>query len=235
MQHFVKRAVVGAALCLGLSGFATAGLVTFTNTTVDQGGTGYGNINQILGVQCGQPGCTETGSVSWDGVADVLTADATNQSQTLTSGFLQGLGINNAFSLIFNLNESVIKTLTLGDFRLTFQDAAGGSLFDIDWTGGPIVLDTVGSDGTAGGGSGQGNSGWVFDVTLTAAESLQFYGAAGNRLGMALLDPITGASDGPENFFIANRQQQIPEPATLMLVGGALLGLSLTRRRSTRG
>jgi len=211
-----------------------AGAINFTGTQVDMNGTGFGNVMNVLSVM--NRG-SEHGSVLWNGAADVLGGDATNTSQTRTATAMQAAGIGgNKFAVYFNGNEpGNAPSVVLSDFTLHFLAADGSSLFNATYfapSGGLTISDF--------GGSGQ--AGWLFEVTLTAAESLLFYGNGSHRLGMSVgaNNAITDTAGGAENFFIGQRDDNptsggdpTPEPASIAVWAIAGLALLSTKLRRT--
>ncbi len=221
-------AMVGMMTCFGTMSRATNANVIFTNTQVNEGGTGFGNRLTVLSVQQKGNNTTEFGSVLWDGNADDLTDDATSQSLTQTVAAMLAEGINeNTLTVIFNINEGGDSTpvLTLFDFALIFQNEDGVELFreTYDAPEAGLGLDLAGS--------GNGASGWKFDVAFTnAAAAASFFSVATNRLGMEIVSEqaIADTKGGAESFFVIS-PVIVPEPsgALLSLVG---LGAALRYR-----
>jgi hypothetical protein len=229
MRNLLRAAFFGAA-CLGPYLHSASGEIIFTNTQVDEQGTGFGNVLTVLSLQATP---SEFGSVLWDGVSDVLIGDYTNQSQTRTVTELSAAGIDDSnFVVIFNINEGGDSNpvLTLHDFDIVFQDASGAELFreSFDASGG-LPLDLAGS--------GNGASGWLFSVNFTtnAAAAAAFFNVATNRIGMEITSgqAIANTKGGADSFFVA---AHVPEPATFLssLVGAGTLALVSIRRRRTR-
>lgn len=222
-------------VCLVIVSFAlqpvavVAGTITFTGNTIDLQGTGFGTTLTSLILHDND---SEFGSVLWNGAADVLTDDATNQSATRTATELATAGVNATnFSVIFNVAEAKGQgtDVTLFDFAVRFQDSTGASLFaDLvyDAPVGGIVLDQV-----AG---GVGGAGWLFNIALTPGEAAAFFGTGSNRVGMIIesSQAIQNSSGGPDGFFFA----PVPEPSGvgLMVVGTVIVGLVPLRRRMRR-
>src|SRR5437660_11209403 len=93
-----------AGILFALPPALQAGTITFTGTSVDQNGTGFGNTLHMPGLHPKGSKTTETGSVTWNGSKDVRTGHAANQAQTRTVSELQGAGIGGTQSfLIFHL------------------------------------------------------------------------------------------------------------------------------------
>ena len=229
MRNMLLRAVICGVACAGPYLHGASGDIIFTNTQVDEQGTGFGNVLTVLSLQATP---SEFGSVLWDGVSDVLIGDYTNQSQTRTVTELSSAGIDETnFVVIFNINEGGDSNpvLTLHDFDVVFQDASGVELFRESFDAGAgLPLDLAGS--------GNGASGWLFDVNFTtnAAAAAAFFGTATNRIGMEITSgqAIANTKGGADSFFVA---AHVPAPATIVttLVGACSLTLILIRRRRT--
>lgn len=212
-------------LLLLLPATAEAGTISFTNQTVDDLGTGFGNVLSLLVVHASP---TEFGSVFWNGASDVIADNATNQSSTRTAGELLSAGITptSGFSLIFNINEpGGAPELRLFDFALRFTDSTGAPLFS------DLVYDApvAGLELTQVGG-GTGGAGWRFTVDLTPTEATAFYGDTSNRLGMYIESgqAITMSAGGPDSFYVGSHAA-VPEPSTWVLAAVGALGFVAVR------
>jgi hypothetical protein len=211
--------------------------ITYTGNKTGSSGTGFGSIDNILGLH---NNTTESGGVSWNGgPKDVTTGDATNQSQTLTADHLLNVtkiswtpGSAADFVVIFQVNQEGSTTLDLHSFQLDFfTDAGGSAIPSVKYT------DSGNPSSAALGGVGVGTSGYVFNVHLDAADAQTFFGTLTNRLGLSVSsgDPITGSNDGPENWYVAATQSApviTPAPSALVLaiVGIATSGVPFVRR-----
>ena len=212
---------------------ATAAIVTFTNTTVDLNGTGFGTRLTILALS---DKTSEFGSVGFNGTREVTTGDATNQSNAPTVAELADFGVTAAtptFGLIFNLNEpGSDRTLVLNDFTLDFLNPNGTTKFQATYNSG-VGTPLVGLD------SGNGNTGFLFLVTLETPEELAFFNDPTNRLGQTILsgESITGSAGGAESFFIGPQAAAVPEVSSLVMAAIGCVGfgaMGLNRRRSRK-
>jgi len=248
-----------AALVAGAQSPASAGLTIDFDGQTEQNGTGFGAIWNVLTLQQQGDATTESGAVSWNGTSDDETVDAKNTSQTQLSGILAaamgvtiGSNLSGAtFGIVFNISDPGNvdnNELLLQEFNVTFQGNNGGTLFgpgtftpsstDPHYEAGPpsgLRLAPVGSNGT-------GTAGWLFNVTLGAAEATSFFSAADNHLGMfvTMERPISDATDGQDNFYLvpgsATPAAAAPEPSTLITgVTGVLIGLGYAWRRRKSG
>ncbi len=247
---FARFSIFGSAVALicAFSGSSSAGIIIYTNTTTNDKGTGFGNIDNLLSVSQTANGTTEFGAVAWNGTTRVLTGEATNQSEVQTAATVAGItGFNAAsgffeFGLIFNINEPGNATnVTLNDFTLRFYDAGGGTLFDLTYSapaGGLTLTDQA---------QGQGGAGSLFFVRLDNAEASSFFANPNNRLGQFITpgQAISQVAGGAENFYIQRSNNgndangnpappiPTPEPATLA-VFGALAGFGALGYRLRR-
>ena len=211
----MKRLLTTAAIVVGALYYFTAPAKAdlISQGVVDLQGTGLGAVPTILtlATKNGQD-TEESGKVSWNGSADVATADPTGVGGPLAGGaYTIGKskldGINNTVTLtdagwqpkmglgiIFNPNEpGNSQSITLNKLVLTVYGATTGDvLFSAPYVGAPIAFDATDS--------GTGKSGFLFTLDQTESDELNAAGVTGaDHVG--LFAYLTDASGGHETFF----------------------------------
>ncbi len=226
----LKFAASAAALACGLvAAPASAMLVLQSQTPI--GGTGLGTVSTVLTLQ--SPGSTtsESGQVSWNGSANVVSGNTQAQNSTYT--FSQ-LGITSAsqIGIVFNASEPGNDAfVNLAALSLSIQTPSGTSVFNSG---------LVSCPGNAGCSltntfSGTGNSGFLFALDAIQAAQANPFVIGTNRIGLSA--SVLNATGGVETFFVTNLGTPpvaaIPEPETyaLMLAGLGLMGFVLRRRK----
>ncbi len=214
----------GAAATLLFAMPAEASLIFDSTTT--QSGTGLGAVSTILTIQAtGRAmGGPESGSVTWNGSADVTGGPdvKTGASQTLTRT-IGSLGLTDAgqIAIVFNADQPSGGPITLSDLHLIIDSPSGTQLFD---SGSFTSVDFASTQ------NGIGKSGAVFVLDSTqvqAANTAGAFGNSSNRIGLSA--SATPGNGGPETFFVS--KVDVPEPASLAILGGSLFGFALLRRK----
>ena len=204
----------------------------------DFAGSGLGSVNTILTIQSpgsttSEQGCVGRSTAGCPGgtanaALDVIGGslggnEQTGASQTLTRT-IGALGLTSAANLrvVFNSVEPPpAASINLTSLVLGIYDGTTGGLLFAAALPAPLAI--------TGFETGIGNSGFVFALTPAEAAAAQGFFGSGNRIGLSA--SATNATGGPETFFVANTGTPVPEPASLLLLGSGLVGLSFWRWR----
>ena len=202
---------------------------------IDFGGTGLGSVNTILTVTSPANSTSETGTVSWNGSADVISGSQvmTGASQTLTRTFGDlGVLAPNSLAVVFNASEpgNGDNGITLSALTFSAYTPTGVNIFNASIAAPIAYPDTF---------TGAGNSGFVFG--LDAAQAASFATAVSNSgfsfasLRGGLSATADNATGGVETFFIANAPlAPVPEPQSYALLLGGLGAIGFAVRRRAR-
>jgi hypothetical protein len=248
----MRRLVATCAVLAATSSVAWADLILVspTNTPVatvaasftDLGAQGFGNAPRLLTMQTNTG--VETGSVIPvnNPQGDAEPNSGGNKSNTPTLGALQWTA-GNRVGIGFNSGQTggsgiTMQSLTLRIFALdgttvlgTFNLAA--SLTPLQFTAADLGLQ-------------QGNGNAVFNFGLNAAQQTQFnaivamagssgfFAGLSSQLGCPAGAPAScqPTNDGPDSFL--GFRQNIPEPASIVYLGFALLAVGYARKRMVR-
>jgi hypothetical protein len=220
------------------------GQIFYSNILVS--GAGYGAVTSLLDFK----GLPSTGSVSgcvtWNGTTDIKSgctigsygtfdSDQTNspdwKSQTVD---ILTTGVPSPFDLAIVFNPSESSAISVDKLAVTFYKDDGTALYIAELASPQLFLN---------GGSGTGGAGFVFGLDYDSALAIQnILNTAGLNFSSVRIGLSSDLSqfDSHTVFFVGDVPglvaPVVPEPATLGLMGSALLGLAyMLRRRRKQG
>lgn len=230
-----------ALLVAALPRIASANLVLVG--PVNLKGTGFGNVNTILTVQAlGQGmGGTESGCVGLNSSGNQIDGSAACQGANAGGNekppdkfpHNQVFQVSDAATLaiVFNTDQPGGSSIVLNDLVLTLYNAQGA----VGFTSGDFA--SAQDFASTSFETGIGKSGWEFMLDAPQTAQAQAAMNAGFDF-LGLSTTISGASGGPETFFLTTGSDSspTPEPASLALLGIGLLvsGVMMRRKRGVR-